>query len=69
VTIDDQIVKPAYFGGEPNYMCGEHGCILTGATIKLELPASAFKSDAASVQVTPRDGPEVEVDFDLTALR
>jgi hypothetical protein len=69
VSIDDQIVKPAYFGGEPNYMCGEHGCILTGATIKLELPASAFKSDVASVQVTPRDGPEVDVDFDLTSLR
>jgi hypothetical protein len=69
VIVDDQIVKPAYFGGEPNYACGERGCILTGATIKLELPASACSSDFATVQVSPREGQEVEVDFDLTSLR
>ena len=69
VIVDDKIVKPAYFGGEPNYSCGENGCILTGATIKLELPASAFSSDAATVQVSSREGPEVVVDFDLTTLR
>jgi hypothetical protein len=69
VIVDDRIVKPAHFDGEPNYLCGEHGCILTGATIKLELPASAFSSDAATVQVIPPEGPEVFVDFDLTALR
>jgi hypothetical protein len=69
VIVDDKIVKPAYFGGEPNYSCGEHGCILTGATIKLELPAGAFSSDAATVQISPAEGPEVAVDFDLTTLR
>jgi hypothetical protein len=69
VIVDDKIVKPAHFGGEPNYLCRENGCILTGATIQLELPAGAFSSDAATVQVLPPEGPEVFVDFDLTALR
>jgi hypothetical protein len=69
VIVDDRIVKRAHFVGEPNYSCGENGCILTGATIQLELPAGAFSSDAATVQVLPPEGPEVFVDFDLTALR
>jgi hypothetical protein len=66
---EDKILKPAHFSGEPNYLCGEHGCILTGATIRMEFPASVFSSEAATVRVTPPEGPEVFVDFDLTALR
>ena len=69
VTVADKVVKPAHFRGEPNYMCGEDGCQLTGATLRFEFPAGAFNSDTATVQVSPPEGPEVVVDFDLTALR
>jgi hypothetical protein len=69
VTVGDNIVKPAHFSGEPTYRCGEDGCQLRGATLRFEFPAGAFNSDAATVQVSPPEGPDVVVDFDLTALR
>ena len=69
VTVDDKILKPAHFSGEPNYLCGEHGCTLTGATLRLEFPARAFDSESAAVHVAPPEGPDVGVDFDLTTLR
>jgi hypothetical protein len=69
VTVDDKIVQPAHVSGEPHYMCGDNGCQLTGATLNFEFPAGAFNSDTATVQVSPPEGPEVVVDFDLTALR
>ncbi|HLZ91462.1 MAG TPA: hypothetical protein VKQ28_07085 [Candidatus Acidoferrum sp.] len=69
VTVGDDTVKPSHSGGEPNYMCSDGGCQLTGATIRLEFPASAFDSDSATVRVSPPQGPEVWVDFNLTAVR
>lgn len=70
VIVDDKIVKPAHFSGEPNYLCGgEHGCDLTGAVLRMEFPAAALASDSATVQVSPPEGPDVWVDFDLTVLR
>jgi hypothetical protein len=69
VTVDDKVVKPAHVSGKPNYLCGEDGCELTGATLRFEFPAGAFNSDAATVQVSPPEGPEVVVDFNLAALR
>jgi len=69
VMVDDKVLKPTHFSGEPNYRCGEDGCDLTGATLRMEFPAAAFTSDAATVQVSPPEGPEVFVDFDLTTLR
>jgi hypothetical protein len=69
VIVAEKILKPAHFSGEPNYMCGDEGCQLTGATLRFEFPAQAFGSEAATVQVSPTAGPEVVVDFDLTALR
>jgi hypothetical protein len=69
VMVDDQIVKPGHFRGEPNYLCGEDGCQLRGATLRFEFPAGAFTSNTATVRVSPPEGPEVFVDFDLTALR
>ncbi len=69
VIVDDKVLKPAHFSGEPNYLCGEHGCTLTGATLRLEFPARVFDSDSATVRVVPPEGPDVFVDFDLTALR
>ena len=69
VTVRDRIVKASHFGGEPQYLCSEGGCQLTGATIRMEFPAEAFDSDSATVHAVPPVGPEVWVDFDLTAVR
>jgi hypothetical protein len=70
VLVDDKSLEPALFTGEPNYLCSEDGgCVLTGATFRLELPAKLFASDSATVQVTPPEGPEVFIDFDLATLR
>src|SRR5260221_6001126 len=70
VMVEDRILKPARFTGEPTYVCAsEGGCTLSGATMRLEFPARVFTSNSATVQVSPPDGPEVFVDFDLTALR
>jgi hypothetical protein len=70
VAVDEKIVKATKFGGEPTYRCsGDDGCQLTGATLRFEFPASAFDSNTATVQVTPPEGPEVFVDFDLTTVR
>jgi hypothetical protein len=69
VMVDDKVVKPARVSGVPNYMCGEYGCGLTGATIGMEFPVAAFNSNTATVRVSPPMGPEVVADFDLTALR
>jgi len=55
--------------GEPQYQCSEGGCLLTGAIVYVQFPATAFKSDSASVEVTPREGDAVSVDFDLSSLR
>ena len=69
VMVDEKIVKPTRFSGEPNYMCSDDGCELTGAVVRMEFPAGAFSSNAATVQVSPPEGQEVFVDFDLVALR
>jgi hypothetical protein len=69
VAVDDRIVKATRSSGEPTYRCSDDGCQLTGATLRFEFPASAFASNTATVQVTPPEGPEVFVDFDLTAVR
>ena len=68
VTTEDKALKPLRFNGEPTYVCVEHGCRLTGATLHLQFPARLFAS-AATVQVKPPEGPEVLVDFDLSTLR
>ncbi len=67
----DEIRAPAHFTGEPNVLCSRYGayCNLIGATLHLEFPATAFNSDYATIHVIPPEGPEVWVDFDLTALR
>jgi hypothetical protein len=70
VLVDEKSVEPTVFTGEPEYRCVyEGGCILTGATLHLELPAKLFDSDSATVHVTPPEGAEVLADFDLTKLR
>jgi hypothetical protein len=62
-------LTPVDFSGEPNYLCGEGGCVLTGATIHLQFPAGLFTSDSANIQVQPPGGPELSVSFDLSRLR
>jgi hypothetical protein len=70
VVMNDKTLEPTGFTGEPNYLCGEEGgCVLIGATLHLELPAKAFTSDSAIVQIAPPEGPDVSVGFDLAALR
>jgi hypothetical protein len=54
--------------GEPLYFCDD-GCVLSGAKIHLEFPATAFTSDSATIEVTPPEGDPVSVDFDLSSLR
>jgi hypothetical protein len=56
--------------GHSNYLCSEYGgCTLTGATIELVFPASAFDSDSAAVQIDPPEGAEVVANFNLVSLR
>jgi hypothetical protein len=54
---------------EPNYLCSDSGCYLSGATLHSEFPADTFTSDSVTVEVLPPEGPEVQVAFDLTSLR
>jgi hypothetical protein len=69
VLSDDENLEPTLSTGRPNYLCNESGCTLTGAILRLELPAKLFTSDSATVRVTPPAGPEVSVNFDLVVLR
>jgi hypothetical protein len=56
--------------GEPIYSCdGLGGCDLSGARVRIELPATAFKSDTATVEITPTEFAPISVDFDLSSLR
>lgn len=65
----DEEITTEDISGEPQYQCSEGGCLLTGAIVYIQFPATAFKSDSASVEVTPREGDTVSVDFDLSSLR
>jgi hypothetical protein len=56
--------------GEPIYACsGDGPCDLSGATVRIEFPATAFTSDTATISITPPEGDPVAVDFDLSSLR
>ena len=55
--------------GEPQQLCSDNGCILTGAIVYLQFPATAFTSDSTTIKVTPREGAAVSIDFDLSSLR
>ena len=65
----DEEITTEDVSGEPRYQCSEGGCTLTGAIVYIQFPATAFKSDSAGVEVTPREGDPVSVDFDLSSLR
>src|SRR5215472_3563173 len=65
----DEEITTEDISGEPQYSCSEGGCLLTGAIVYIQFPATAFKSNSAGVEVTPREGDPVTVDFDLSSLR
>ncbi|HXY00762.1 MAG TPA: hypothetical protein VEI54_07555 [Candidatus Limnocylindrales bacterium] len=55
--------------GQPHFLCSENGCILTGATVRIEFPSSAFTSESARIEICPPEGDRVLVDFDLLSMR
>jgi hypothetical protein len=71
VEQNNQVLEATDLSGEPNYICADDGgsCVLAGATIRLEFPAKLFTSDSADIHVSPPEGPEVTVTFNLTSLR
>jgi len=66
----EQPVLISAFRGHGDYSCSEYGgCSLIGATLELDLSATAFSSDSASITVDPPEGEQVTTEFDLTSLR
>ena len=62
-------MMPFAYTGAPDYVCGDGGCTLIGATVNLEFLADAFSADPATVQIDPPESDPVSVDFDLSVLR
>lgn len=62
-------LRPQSAYGEPNLLCGDAGCTLTGATLYFDFPATTFESGDATIDVVPPEGDPVTVDFDLSSLR
>jgi hypothetical protein len=69
VVSDKKTLSPLKYSGEPDYICGDGGCTLVGATVQLEFLADAFATDSATVQIDPPEGDQVVVDFDLYSFR
>ena len=62
-------IKPISSSGQPNLLCNEGGCTLTGATLVFEFLAENVPSDTITIQVIPPEGEQVILDFDLASLR
>lgn len=69
VISDKKTLSPFKYSGEPNYICGDGGCSLVGATVQFEFLADAFEPGDASIQIDPPEGDQVVVDFDLSSIR
>lgn len=69
VISDKKVLTPFLYTGEPDYICGDGGCTLVGATVQLEFPAEIFSSDSATILIDPPEGDQVAVDFDLYSFR
>jgi hypothetical protein len=70
VSSDDQKLKPFSSHGQPNFRCSEDGgCTLTGATLQFDFPAEDFASGSAIIDVNPKEGDPISIDFDLDHLR
>jgi hypothetical protein len=78
VISNGKVLSPFVYTGDPNYICGDSDalaiapgeyCTLIGATVQLEFLADALATDSATVKITPPEGDQVVVDFDLYSLR
>jgi hypothetical protein len=69
VISDKKILSPFKYSGEPDYVCGDGGCSLVGATVQLEFLADAFAPGDATIEIDPPEGDQVVVDFDLSSFR
>jgi hypothetical protein len=70
VLDQEKLLTPSSLLGFPLYSCdSDGGCSLSGATLQLEFPAKAFKSDSPTIQIAPPQGDSISVDFDLSGLR
>jgi len=69
VISDKKTLSPFKYSGEPDYVCGDGGCSLVGATAHLEFLADAFAPGDATIQIDPPEGDQVVVDFDLSSFR
>jgi hypothetical protein len=63
-------VSPNYIrdGGTQPIATGEY-CSLTGATVEMEFLADAVDSTYAAVKIVPREGDQVDANFELYSLR
>ena len=67
---ESQLLIPVDSNGHANSRCGRRGpCVLIGATVEFDFPASAFTGNSATIDVTPPEGSPVSAEFDLSALR
>ena len=69
VSDKDQLLKPLTSSADPNYFCGDDGCLLTGVTLTYDFSPESFTTDTATVRVIPPEGDPSEVSFDLSAFR
>lgn len=66
----NQLLTPLDSRGHANSRCGRRGpCVLIGATLEFDFPASAFTSNSSTIDVCPPEGDPVSVGFDLSSLR
>jgi hypothetical protein len=69
VSSKDQKLEPFSSSGQPDLLCDEGGCTLTGATLQFDFSAEDFPSGSAIIDVNPPEGEPVSIDFDLDHLR
>ena len=69
VFSEDEKLKPFSSSGQPDLLCDEGGCTLTGATLQFDFSAEDFPSGSAIIDVNPPEGDPVSIDFDLDHLR
>ena len=65
----DQKLEPFSSSGQPDLLCDEGGCTLTGATLQFDFSAEDFPCGSAIIDINPPEGDPLSVDFDLDHLR
>jgi len=69
ISDKDQLRKPLTSSADPNYVCGDDGCLLIGVTLTYDFSPESFTTDTATVRVVPPEADPFDVSFDLSALR